>query len=251
MFAYDCISFLSYLTITYLFPFCIVSFPATIMATLPDSHCLVKWEDGEDDTNLYKFPEALIWPCILTDLERRGDDDDLAPVPPAEHDTTLASSVFENVLDALSAVGEYTAVFDATFGHVDNFTHTDAPLLENKWSFIMGEEDQTVLLDSYQAKGRVPPGGLAYPRYKVATVSFASSDVELHCLHADVHFGPRQDRSDHLRFRRGSWLRQDGGESLFFPEGSAVLDWTSRENHQQYSSGPPQNTRRAQKRKIN
>jgi hypothetical protein len=43
---------------------------------------------------------------------------------------------------------------------------------------------------------RVPPGALAYPRYKVASISFAASDVELHCLHSDVHFGPRQAQHD-------------------------------------------------------
>jgi hypothetical protein len=54
---------------------------------------------------------------------------------------------------------------------------------------------------------------LLYPRYKVASVSFAASDVELHCLHSDMHFGPRQSHQD--CFRRGSWLRQVQDAPLF------------------------------------
>jgi hypothetical protein len=102
-----------------------------------------------------------------------------------------------NLLDSLAAIGNYTAVFDVTFGHKDSFKHpTDPPILENKVSFPLGEPDPLLNLDGYQKEGRVPPGALAYPRYKVASVSFAASDVELHCLHSDMHFGPRQSHHD-------------------------------------------------------
>jgi hypothetical protein len=120
-----------------------------------------------------------------------------------------------NLLDSLAAIGNYTAVFDVTFGHKDSFKYTtDPPILENKVSFPLGEPDPLLNLDGYKKEGRVPPGALAYPRYKVASVSFAASDVELHCLHLDMRFGPRQ--SHHHRSRRGSWLRRVQDAPLFF-----------------------------------
>ena len=129
-----------------------------------------------------------------------------------------------NILDCLASIGNYTTVFDVTFGHKDSFKHpSDPPVLENKVSFPLGSPDLSFNLDAYLKEGTVPPGGLAYPRYKVASVSFAASDVELHCLHSDMHFGPRQSHKD--RFRRGSWLREGTEEPVFFPKGAAVLDW--------------------------
>jgi hypothetical protein len=102
-----------------------------------------------------------------------------------------------NILDSLSAIGNYTVVFDVTFGHKDSFKHpTDPPILENKVSFPLGQPDPSLKLDGYLKERKVPPGALAYPRYKVASVSFAASDVELHCLHSDMHFGPRQSHHD-------------------------------------------------------
>ena len=110
----------------------------------------------------------------------RGDDYYLEAVAPKEHDNSLSSNPPANLLDALGALGNYTTSFDVTFGHTDSFTHSsDAPLLENKVSFPLGEPLPSVNLDVYLENGRVPPAGLAYPRYKVATVSFAVSDVEL------------------------------------------------------------------------
>jgi hypothetical protein len=132
-----------------------------------------------------------------------------------------------NILDELSEIGNYTAVFDVTFGHKDSFKRpNDPPILENKVSFPLGEPDQSFNLDGYLKEGRVPPGALAYPRYKVASVSFAASDVELHCLHSDMHFGSRLPHTHHDRFRRGSWLRLGQAEPIFFPNGAAVLDWS-------------------------
>jgi hypothetical protein len=129
-----------------------------------------------------------------------------------------------NTLDSLTAIGNYTAFFNVTFGHKDSFEHpTDPPFLENKVSFPSGEPDPLLNIDGYLKEGRVPPGALAYPRYKIASVSFAASDVELHCLHSDMHFGPRQ--SHHDCFQRGSWLRQVQEAPLFSPNGAALLDW--------------------------
>jgi hypothetical protein len=41
-------------------------------------------------------------------------------------------------------------------------------------------EPSAVKLDAYLQNDRVPLAGLAYPRYKIATVSLTASDVELH-----------------------------------------------------------------------
>jgi hypothetical protein len=48
---------------------------------------------------------------VLSD-PHRGDDDDLVPVAPVEHDQSLSSSAFafNNILDALGAVGMYTTI---------------------------------------------------------------------------------------------------------------------------------------------
>ena len=87
---------------------------------------------------------------------------------------------------------------------------------------LQGYPESSVKIDSYLQTRRVPPDALAYPRDKVATVSLASYDVELNCLHSDLHFGPRQNYSETHRLQHVSWLRQ-GGETIFFPEGAAVL----------------------------
>jgi hypothetical protein len=55
-----------------------------------------------------------------------------------------------NILDSLAVIGNYTTVFDVTFGHKDSFKHpTDPPILENKVSFPLGEPDQLLNLDGY------------------------------------------------------------------------------------------------------
>ena len=167
----------------------------------------------------------------MSDPENHGDDDYLVFLAPAEHYNTLSSSPFLNYIYALCALGEYTTVLDWIFGRKYHFSHTGAPLLENKL-LLQGYPESSVKIDSYLQTRRVPPDALAYPRDKVATVSLASYDVELNCLHSDLHFGPRQNYSETHRLQHVSWLRQ-GGETIFFPEGAAVLGWTRRENNGQ------------------
>jgi hypothetical protein len=55
----------------------------------------------------------------------------------------------------------------------------------------------------------VPPGALAYPKYKIVTLSFALFDVELHRLDKDIHCSPRQMHQEDAdkRSRRGTWTR--------------------------------------------
>jgi hypothetical protein len=129
-----------------------------------------------------------------------------------------------------------STVFDSIFGHQDSFTHTDGPLLENKASFPQGSPDPSIQMEDFLATGSVPPGALAYPKYKVATLSLALSDVELHCLDKDLHCSPRQIHQEDVdnRSHHGAWTRQ-GDDLLFYPEGYALLDWNSRNNH---AAGP-------------
>ena len=128
------------------------------------------------------------------------------------------------MLDVLGAFGDYTTAFNCVFGHVDNVGQNSPPFLKSKVTLPLLEVDTTVKLDTYVQSGRVPPAGLAYPSYKVATVSFGASDVELHCLHSEVHLGTQQDLSSEVRYKRGSWTRC-GGSYRFSPVGAAITGW--------------------------
>jgi hypothetical protein len=128
-------------------------------------------------------------------------------------------------------------MFDSIFGHQDSFTHNDGGLLENKVSFPQGSPDTSVKMEGVLATGSVSPGALAYPKYKIAILSCALSDVELYYLEKDIYCSPRQMHQVDAdkRSRRGAWTR--GGEDLrFYAEGYALLDWNSRNN---YAWGTP------------
>ena len=93
-------------------------------------------------------------------------------------------------LDRLGMLGEYTALMEAIFGHEDHFGHALTSLIENKFLIPRGPTDGALRLAQFLASGAVPPGGLAMPRYKGATVIGAMQDVELHELHHTFHGGP-------------------------------------------------------------
>ena len=109
-------------------------------------------------------------------------------------------------LYALCALGEYTTLLDCIFGNNDHFAHTDSTLLETKLLLLQGDPDLSVKLDSYLQTHQVPIDALAYPMYMVDTVSLASDDVGMHCLHSEVYFCPQQNHLAAHRFRRGYWL---------------------------------------------
>jgi hypothetical protein len=188
----------------------------------------------DGDPNDYIFPVSRMLPDAFGDKSHRGDDDDVVRANFASNDKLVADRGLQskNFLDVLTELGEFTTVFDSIFGHQDNFTHTDGALLENKSSFPQGLPDRSVKMEDFFSNGTVPPGALAYPMYKVATLSFALSDVELHCLDKDLHCSPRQlfQEDANKRSRRGAWTRV-GEELIFYPEGYALLDWNSRNNH--------------------
>lgn len=92
-------------------------------------------------------------------------------------------------LDALLEVGEYTALVEMIFGHEDHFGATSGHLIENKLTLHRGARHKSLTMASIAEVGPVPPGALAIPRYKVATVIGAMQDVELHELHGVFHAG--------------------------------------------------------------
>ena len=207
---------------------------------------LVKLVGDPDESPPLKVAITRLLPDAFGDVLDRGDDEEKVRANFYDNDKLIADSGSINFLDVLTELGEYTTVFDSIFGHQDSFTHTDGALLENKVSFPQGSVDDSVKMDDYLATGSVPPGALAYPKYKICTLSVALSDVELHCLDNDVHCGSRQihEEDEDRRSRRGAWTREDE-ELCFYPEGYALLDWNSRNNH----AGGPHHMQLRQKRK--
>jgi hypothetical protein len=183
----------------------------------------VKLVGDPDEAPPFKIPKSRILPDALGDVLDRGNDDDVVRANFAANDTLVADHHSKNFLDVLIELGEYTTVFDSIFGHQDSFTHTDGALLENKASFPQGSPDTSVKMEGFVASGSVPPGALAYPKYKIATISFAFSDVELHCLDKDLHCSSRQMHQEDAdkRSRRGAWTR-DGEDLRFYPAGYAL-----------------------------
>jgi hypothetical protein len=102
----------------------------------------------------------------------------------------------ENLFDSLAKMGSYTSVYDTTGGRQHDVSYSKglhrASLLENKLSLIAGEAHGTECLQKYTNIGLIPPGGLAFPQYKVASLSLTTEDAELHALGFTQHFGARQ-----------------------------------------------------------
>jgi hypothetical protein len=220
------------------------TWPAIVVApavhNLAGKHFFVKLVGDSEECPPLKVPKSRLLPDAFGDALDRGDDDDVVRANFLANDKLIAERGRNstNFLDVLTELGEYTTVFDSIFGHQDSFTHTDGALLENKVSFPQGSADYSIKMKAFLATGSVPPGALAYPKYKVATLSFALSDVELHCLDKDLHCSSRQmhhaESEPDKRSRRGAWTRK-GDDFCFYPEGYALLDWNSRNNH---SGGP-------------
>ena len=156
-------------------------------------------------------------------------------------------------LEVFASKSDYTSVFDATFGHTDHFGNDSVmSLIENKMVCGIGTPDESVQEPNNIAIGTVPLGGLAYPRFKVST-TLSMEDLEMHVLHNVLHFGTTPGRKqcplpknlagksqnekkklkasykrqlyDHVCEKRGCWMR-----GKFYPDGMALLDWTSRYN---------------------
>ena len=156
-------------------------------------------------------------------------------------------------LEVFASKSDYTSVFDATFGHTDHFGNDSVmSLIENKMVCPIGHPDTTVHEPKNFELGAVPLGGLAYPRFKVST-TLSMEDLEMHVLHNVLHFGTTPVRKscpsqpnldgksrkskkklkaeykrqlyDHVCEKRGCWMN-----GKFYPDGMALLDWTSRYN---------------------
>jgi hypothetical protein len=152
----------------------------------------VKLAGDPDEAPPFKIPKSRLLPDVFGGVLDRGDADDVVRANFAANNKLVADHHSKNFLDVVTELGEYTAVLDSIFGHQDSFTHTDGALLENKASFPQGSPDTSVKMEGFVASGSVPSGALAYPKYKIATLSFALSEVELHYLDKDLHCSPRQ-----------------------------------------------------------
>ena len=106
-------------------------------------------------------------------------------------------------LDRLGELGEYTALIEAIFGHEDHFGNESGQLIENKFLIPRGPLHPTARLSYAVAQAALPPGSLAMPRFKAATVIGAMQDVELHELHGVFHAGPT----------KSEWFQEVGGSA--------------------------------------
>lgn len=130
-------------------------------------------------------------------------------------------------IDLLFASREYTTSFDVIYGHCDRFTTKEDDLvLGNKILFPRGTAAPQIELNAFLSEGRVPPGALCYPRYKISSLILALEDVELKSLHSVLHMGARQSNVKYA-CNRGVWCKGVlAGNIRFYPEGAAVMDWT-------------------------
>lgn len=142
-------------------------------------------------------------------------------------------------LDGLSDPKEYSTCLEVVSGHTDAYGEKGKvaqTTFQSKMSFPLGTADQSKTLKDYihvvtstsmeepryywDWQGQALPGALVYPRLKVATVCFALSDIELHCLGDEMHFGAKQEGV--LARYRGAWMLKNGAraeEAVFYPEG--------------------------------
>ena len=71
--------------------------------------------------------------------------------------------------------------------------------------------------------GKPPPGTLFYVRFNMATMCRAMSDVEIHCLHGEVHCNAAtEDSSPTSMASRGVWIFEKDGTWCFYPKGYAI-----------------------------
>ena len=153
---------------------------------------------------------------------------------------------------------------DVVVGHEDKFGALGREQLENKLVLHRGAPIRTMRLCDVPAVGSVPPGSLAIPRFKVATICSAMQDVELHELHNVIHLGTahtdpskshpvttvgddrtsvdegsmskqarkRKRRAERLAWKsstnmtRGCWRREPSdARGHFYPDGVSLTDW--------------------------
>lgn len=197
-------------------------------------------------------------------LRPRSEPEEISDKDPSEALELLTKrgrECTEEFLDVLSELGEYTAVIDVIAGHEDRFGVLAGQLIENKMSVHRGQKHPSMTLADVPSVGRVPAGALAIPRFKVATISSAMHDVELHELHGELHLGSMhvtsstphtceampcdmemsaraRKRRRHAEQRalllstnatRGCWRRvEDEKKGVFYPDGVLITDWGSK-----------------------
>ncbi len=207
-----------------------------------DGKCYVKAHLGETRQGAisggpeFAVDQSDLKSNAFLDAKGRGDDDDVLQPPPADlaESITCSFNNGETFIDALLKTGQCTQVSEVTFGHFDNFhKETEGSLLENKTSYVLGNPSKHVIWSGTDI-GVAPVGSLVMPRYKVATVSFSMRDVELHTLHSEIHLSPIGESNNGESIGpnganlRGAWHINQKGVPVFYPNGFAMLDWTSR-----------------------
>lgn len=109
-----------------------------------------------------------------------------------------------DTIDDLLKLGRCSVVIETIFGHQDSYhgkkTNDEEKALQSKFVMKIGAKSKEKL-SAFINDGTIPPGSLAYPRYKVYTVARVMQDIELHSLDRTVHLSSRYNKKK----TRGGW----------------------------------------------
>jgi hypothetical protein len=140
------------------------------------------------------------------------------------NDISQRTKANTTVLDELLENGRCSVVMEPVFGHLDSYngknTTQDDKTLQSKFVLKSGPKSEDKL-STYMECGRIPPGALAYPRYKVYTIARAMKDIEMHSLDNTVHLSSRY-RSGSNNYRGGWAQNHQTSEMEYYPECGAM-----------------------------
>jgi hypothetical protein len=140
------------------------------------------------------------------------------------NDISQQTKANTTVLDELLENGRCSVVMEPVFGHLDSYngknTTQDDKTLQSKFVLKSGPKCEDKL-SPYMECGRIPPGALAYPRYKVYTIARAMKDIEMHSLDNTVHLSSRY-RSGSNNYRGGWAQNHQTSEMEYYPECGAM-----------------------------
>ncbi len=131
-----------------------------------------------------------------------------------------------NLVDSICKSRIYSSVIDACAGHSDVYSKKSSGFeMENKMTLCFGNADTSIKMTKFVREGKVPPGFLGYPQFKVATVCYAMDEMEVHDLASQqiMHSATCVDRPKN--YSRGSWTyNAKKKEHTFYPQGMAICD---------------------------
>jgi hypothetical protein len=164
-------------------------------------------------TQVFKTEVASLFSgaCILSGLFRRHPElhsgADSVHNMMALYDSVVKQTAPKSAMNGLLDLGRCSVIIENTFGHLDSYqgkrTNEQLKSLQSKYVLKIGRKS-SLRLSGYLQDGTIPPGSLAYPRYKVYTICRAMKDVELHSLDNTVHFSSRFKQGPHCS--RGGWF---------------------------------------------